>query len=104
MELHNQATALSEFVAVIVWSVLRLDTRDLRSFQTNTRHQTALAERERVDILCKRGSGQALRRSLVQYDDARAGSNRPAAAFCQVLQRGLRHEKQYVAEGLHARL
>jgi hypothetical protein len=93
---------MREFQRLCANPKLRLDTRDLRSFQTNTRHQTALAERERVDILGKRGSGQALRRSLVQYDDARAGSNRPAAAFCQVL--GLRHEKQYVAEGLHARL
>ena len=78
--------------------------RDLGSFQSDTRHQAALTERKGIDVLRCRGGGHAARKPAIDNHNAGAGTNRPAIASLQVVERGIVHEEQGVAEGLYTRL
>src|SRR6478609_57015 len=81
-----------------------VNRRDLRAFQTEACHQSALPEWEGVDVLAERRAGQAAGRALVHHHDARARPDRPAVTLLQVVESRIVHEEQCVAEPLRAGL
>src|SRR5262245_8141833 len=81
-----------------------VDPADLRALQAKPRHQTLLVEDERVDIALRRAGGEGLRLARVHDDDARSHADLETFALLQVVESGVGHEEQHVAEGLDASL
>src|SRR5206468_362205 len=77
---------------------------DLRALQPQPGHQSLLVEEDRVHILLRRGGGEGLRRAGVEDDDARSDAQLEAPALGQILNGGVGHEEQGVAEHLDPRL
>ena len=70
------------FVNTSSW--LGIDSGDLRSLQSQPRHQPLLAENERVDIAPAGRRGHGLPRAGIHHDNARPHADLPAAAFIEI--------------------
>src|ERR1019366_10018678 len=79
----------------------RSDLGDLRPLEANAAHETLLAEDEGVDIRAQIVRCERPRRALVEHDDTRPGTDRPALALVEIVQCRVRHEKQGVAKFLY---
>ncbi len=72
--------------------------------EAEPRHETLLVENERVDVVLEGQRGHRPRLARVDDDNARADADFPAIAAVQILKRLVVHQKQHIAERLHAGL
>ncbi len=82
----------------------RANARDFRPLEPKPRHQSLLAERKGVDVLGERGARHARGSTLVHDNHAWARPDGPPVALLEVVEGGVRHEEQRVAEPLPTRL
>src|SRR5437867_4623490 len=83
---------------------LLADSGDLRALDPHACHQALLVEDERVDVVLERRARERAGDTLVHHDDARADADLPALTLVEILDRGVRHQEERVAERLHAGL
>src|SRR5213593_4807644 len=77
-------------------------TADLRALQPQPGHQSALIEEDRVHVFLGRCGGEGLGGAGIEDDDARPHVQLEAPALGQILNGGVSHEEEGVAEHLHA--
>src|SRR5207249_11116810 len=83
---------------------LLADSADLGTLDPHTSHQAPLVEDERVDVTLERRACERSSDALVHHDDARTDADFPAVTVVEILDRGVRHQEERVAEPLHAGL
>src|SRR5262245_17817255 len=83
---------------------LLADPRDLRSLDADPGHETLLVEDEGVHVARDRVAGDGLPDALVDDDDARADAELETVGRVELVERGVVHEEERVAELLYARL
>src|SRR5437867_5422141 len=83
---------------------LLVDPRDLRSLDADASHEALLVEDEGVDVARDRVAGDRLPDALVDDDEARTNADLEPVGRVELVERGVRHEEERVAELLHASL
>src|SRR5438046_943202 len=81
---------------------LLVDPRDLRSLNARAGHEALLVEDEGVDVARDRVAGDRPPDARVHHDEARTDADLEPAGRVELVESGVRHEEERVAELLGA--
>src|SRR4029077_6091759 len=81
-----------------------VDLSNFRALDSHPTHESLLAEDERIDVVLERRSRERLGHAFFDPNKARTDAKFPARAPVEIVDRGVRHQKQHISERLNAGL